>query len=351
MNEELHPDLRTMAGSNSYKLVAQQVDTDQVAIMYSLGPWLVGMCLDLFLQGILTSQFFNYYAWYGKSDTWKFTTGVGALVVMTTLKTIQAFTIVWVQDIVYFDDLNSALQMRFSVWYQMGNAIMVALIAFYVQCYFCYRLWAISTRYWVVAPILFLYVFSVGAAAGATYYTVLADPRLGHWLSVHYATVFVGDVLLAVAMAYFLLRTKKRVLPQTKNLLDSLIRLTFQTAAPAVVVALLNLIFIFLPDPYVRGISSAFIQPLPKLYAISMMWTLNARRDIRINSSSLSIYTSPNYAHDFPSPTFPRSPRFTHELPMNSFQVSGSSMLFTDTDSTKQGQTTSTTAGDNVSCL
>ncbi|KAK0493208.1 hypothetical protein EDD18DRAFT_1040886, partial [Armillaria luteobubalina] len=265
--------------------------------MYSLGPWLVGMCLDLFLQGILTSQFFNYYAWYGKSDTWKFTTGVGALVVMTTLKTIQVSdhhysTIVWVQDIVYFDDLNSALQMRFSVWYQMGNAIMVALIAFYVQCYFCYRLWAISTRYWVVAPILFLYVFSVGAAAGATYYTVLADPRLGHWFTHHLSdlaplTFFVvGDVLLAVAMAYFLLRTKKRVLPQTKNLLDSLIRLTFQTAAPAVVVALLNLIFIFLPDPYVRGISSAFIQPLPKLYAISMMWTLNARRDIRINSSS-----------------------------------------------------------------
>ncbi|KAK0226698.1 hypothetical protein IW262DRAFT_1457949 [Armillaria fumosa] len=356
-----------MASSNPGKLVVQQAHTNQATVMYSLGPWLVGMCLDLFLQGILTSQFFNYYAWYGKSDTWKFTTAVGALAVMTTLKTIQALyayfsfysyranhhrsTIVWVQDIVYFDDLNSALQMRFSVWYQMGNAIMVALIAFYVQCYFCYRLWAISTRYWVVAPILFLYVFSVGAATGATYYTVLADPRSGHWLSVHYATVFVGDVLLAVAMAYFLLCTKKRVLPQTKNLLDSLIRLTFQTAAPAVIVALLNLIFVFLPDPYVKGISSAFIQPLPKLYAISMMWTLNARRDIRITSSSLSVYTSPNYAHDFPSPTFPRSPRFTHEIPMNSFQVSRSSMLFTDTDSTKQVQTTSTTAGDNVSCL
>ncbi|KAK0196177.1 hypothetical protein F5146DRAFT_1133664 [Armillaria mellea] len=342
-----------MAGSNPRLLVTQQVRTDQEAIMYSLGPWLVGMCLDLFLQGILTSQFFNYYAWYGKSDTWKFTTAVGALAVMTTLKTIQALyaAIVWMQDIVYFDDLNSALQMRFSVWYQMGNAIMVAFIALYVQCYFCYRLWAISTRYWVVSPILFLYVFSVGAAAGATYFTVLADPRLGHWLSVHYATVFVGDVLLAIAMAYFLLRTKKRVLPQTKNLLDSLIRLTFQTATPAVIVALLNLIFVFLPDPYVKGISSAFIQPLPKLYAISMMWTLNARRDIRITSSGLSIYTSPNYTRDFPSPTFPRSPVFTHGIPMNSFQVSGSSMLFTDTDSTKQGQTASITAADNVSCL
>ncbi|SJL14136.1 uncharacterized protein ARMOST_17591 [Armillaria ostoyae] len=340
-----------MAGSNPGKLVTQQAHTDQEAVIYSLGPW-----------------FFNYYAWYGKSDTWKLTAGVGALAVMTTLKTIQALyaffsffsccadhhgsAIVWVQDIVYFNDLNSALQMRFSVWYQMGNPIMVAFIAFYVQCYFCHRLWAISsTRYWVVSPILFLYVFSLGAAAVATYYIALADPRLGYWLSVHYATVFVGDVLLAVALAYFLLRTKKRVLPQTKNLFDSLIRLTFQTAVPAVIVALLNLIFIFLPDPYVKGISSAFIQPLPKLYAISMMWTLNARRDIRINSSSLSIYTSPNYAHNFPSPTFPRSPRFTHEIPMNRFQTSGSSMLFTDADSTKQGQTTSTTAGDNVSCL
>ncbi|KAG7450026.1 uncharacterized protein BT62DRAFT_886931 [Guyanagaster necrorhizus] len=293
--------------------------------MYTLGPWLVGMCLDIFLQGILTSQFFNYYAWYGKSDTWKFTVGVGALAVMTSLKTIQAdhhgSAIVWMQDIVYFNDLDSALQMMFFVWYQMGNAIMVAFIAFYVQCYFCYRLWAVSRRCWVVSPILFLFVFSLGTAAAATYYIVLADLRLEHWLSVHYATAFVGNVLLAVAMAYFLLHTKKCVLPETMNMLDSLVRLTFQTTTPAVVVALLNLIFIFLPYPYVKSISSSFIQPLPKLYAISMMWTLNARRDIRIASSSLSIYTSRSYAHDLPSPTFPRSPRFTHEIPMNSFQV------------------------------
>ncbi|KAK0212156.1 hypothetical protein DFS33DRAFT_1279558 [Desarmillaria ectypa] len=340
-----------MAGSNLSKLLNQQGHTDREAVMYSLGPWLVGMCLDLFLQGILTSQFFNYYAWYGKSDTWKFTIGVGALAVMTTLKTTQAFAIVWVQDIVYFNDLNSALQTSFVVWYQMGNAIMVAFIGFYVQCYFCYRLWVISTRYWVISPILFLYAFSLGAAAAATYYIALADPRLEHWLSAHYASVFVGDVLLVVAMAYFLLSTKKRALPQTKNLFDSLVRLTFQTATPAVIIALLNLIFVFLPHPYMRSISSAFIQPLPKLYAISMMWTLNARRDIRIASSSLSIYASRNYAHNFPSPTSLRSPRFTHEIRMNSFQTSGSSMMFPDTDFCEARPGYSTTAGDSVSCL
>ena len=39
-------------------------------------------------------------------------------------------------------------------------------------------------------------------------------------------------------------------------------------------------------------ISTAFNQPLPKLYAISMMWTLNARKEIRTVRARLNSPTS-----------------------------------------------------------
>lgn len=87
-------------------------------------------------------------------------------------------------------------------------------------------------------------------------------------------------------------------------MINALVRLTFSTAAPAAVwcvlylsrrefqltgslrSAMFNLIFSQVFDGHVALVSSAFNQILPKLYAISMMWTLNSRRTIRVAHSS-----------------------------------------------------------------
>ncbi|KAK0463000.1 uncharacterized protein EV420DRAFT_1149170 [Desarmillaria tabescens] len=191
----------------------------------TLGPWLVGLCLDLILQGVLTSQFSNYYSWYGGTDGYRFTAAVGILAVITTLKSIQCFVIVWVQQIVHFDDFDSASNMRNTAWYERCNTLFVALIALYVQFYFCYRLYTISKLWWIVTPILFLYLFAVGCVSAAVHY--ISDSQgsgqLAPWLSAHYAIVFAGDVLLAGTTAYFLLKTKKNVLPQTVGMINALV--------------------------------------------------------------------------------------------------------------------------------
>ncbi|KAK0445461.1 hypothetical protein EV421DRAFT_321544 [Armillaria borealis] len=249
------------------------------AAVYSLGPWLVGMCIDMLLQGALFTQFANYFAWYGSTDGYKLTLSVAILALITTLKSVQV-AIVWTQQITYFYNMQNALNMRFFVWYQIGNPLIVSLISLYVQSYFCYRLYVVSKRWWVVTPVLVLYLFSVGSVAVATYYIARSDPKLGRWLAVHYATIFASDVILAGTTAYFLLKTRKLVLPHTTGVINALIRLTFQTATPAVICTTFNLVFTYLPGPYDKGISSAFIQALPKVYAVSMMWTLNARRAI-----------------------------------------------------------------------
>ncbi|KAK0240534.1 hypothetical protein EDD85DRAFT_825640 [Armillaria nabsnona] len=250
------------------------------AALYSLGPWLVGMCIDMLLQGALFTQIANYFTSYGSTDGYKLTLSVAILALITTLKSVQAFAIVWTQQITHFYNLQSALNMRFFVWYQIGNPLIVSLISLYVQSYFCYRLYAVSKRWWIVTPVLVLYLFSVGSVAVATYYIAHSDPKLGRWLAVHYATIFASDVMLAGTTAYFLLKTRKLVLPHTTGVINALIRLTFQTATPAVICTTFNLVFTYLPGPYDKGISSAFIQALPKVYAVSMMWTLNARRAI-----------------------------------------------------------------------
>ncbi|KAK0213625.1 hypothetical protein IW262DRAFT_1410535 [Armillaria fumosa] len=268
------------------RFMASMTDEEHQEALFFLGPWLVGLCLDLFLQGIVSSQFSNYYSWYGKTDGIGLKVAVGVLAIATSLKSIQCFAIVWIQLIDNFLDLQTAVNMRFVTWYQIGNPLMVAFIGFYVQMYFCYRLWVVSKLWWVPLPIISLFLFALIAAMVVTHYLAIFDPKLASWLSAHYATVFVADLLLCSSTAYFLLKTKKNVLPQTVGLINALIRLTFQTAAPAVLCALLNLIFVYLHSDETKSVSNAFIQALPKLYAVSMMWTLNSRRSIRVSHGS-----------------------------------------------------------------
>ncbi|KAJ6595231.1 Tubulin/FtsZ, GTPase domain-containing protein [Mycena vulgaris] len=65
------------------------------------------------------------------------------------------------------------------------------------------------------------------------------------------------------------------------NLSTLLVQVVSSTAAPAAFCAMLNLIFSQV-NPGGTGITSiAFNMALPKLYAVSMLWTLNARRTIR----------------------------------------------------------------------
>ncbi len=55
---------------------------------------------------------------------------------------------------------------------------MVSLISLYVQSYFCYRLHAVSKKWWIVTPVLVLYLFSVGSVAVAVLFRRESDVGL-----------------------------------------------------------------------------------------------------------------------------------------------------------------------------
>ncbi|KAJ7456062.1 hypothetical protein FB451DRAFT_1407399 [Mycena latifolia] len=251
-----------------------------------LGPWLVGTCIDLLLQGVLCCQFVNYFTYY-RDDKTSMKIAVAVLVLMTVLKSIHAFAVVWIQNVVYFGDLQGAILLNYTTWWQSGTPLMVAIIGFYVQSYFCFRLWVISEKWSVVAPIATLFLFAFLSICVGTYFISTAnDVQIGMWFAAHLSSVFAGDVIMAFTTAYFLLKSKKDVLPQTVGLISALVRLTFQTAAPAALCAMFNLVFSQV-NPGGSGITStAFNEALPKLYAVSMMWTLNARRTIRATHGS-----------------------------------------------------------------
>jgi len=252
--------------------------------MFILGPWLIGCFLDILLQGILFGQFNQYFV-NCSSDKLVTRLVVLGLAIITTLKTVHSFASSWILFILNFKDLIGAITLNYTAWWLSGSGLMVASIGIYVQTFFCHRLWVISNKnYWFVVPIAIVLLFAYVSICLATYYIskgVEAGPNIATWFAAHLSSVFAGDLLITMSTAYFLLRSRRGVLPHTAGIVNALVRLAFQTAAPAALCAMLNLIFSQIYTGDNKLISSAFNQSLAKLYAFSMMWTLNARSELR----------------------------------------------------------------------
>ncbi|KAJ7871754.1 hypothetical protein B0H13DRAFT_2349780 [Mycena leptocephala] len=271
---------------------------EEILVKFFLGPWLIGSCLDLVLMGVLSCQFVNYYNWY-PDDGRGLRITVAILCLLNLLKSAECFASLWIFLINHFGDIQYDLQLSATGWWDTANPLMVAILDFYVQCYFCTRLWAVSKRWWVVTPIFILFVFALFSMVIGTYFiATLQEQQVTDWFAAHLSSVFAGDVILSAATAYFLIKTKKSVIStQTAELIRSLIRLTFQTATPAALVAMFNLIFSQMyrtNHPLLGYVEIAFNQVLPKVYAISMMYTLNVRRTIRTRASGSRVSGSRN---------------------------------------------------------
>ncbi|KAJ7899437.1 hypothetical protein B0H13DRAFT_2337078 [Mycena leptocephala] len=256
---------------------------------FFLGGWDLAICADLVLQGIVFAQIAHYTTLYGQ-DFLALRAFVAVLLLITTLKSAHGLAILWTQNVEYFMNLTAALSMFTNTWTTEVNLALDAFIAFYVQLFFCRRLWVISRNVYIVGVVFTLFVFALIAAIVSCVFTFAGQVKNVTWIEIHLATVFAGDVLLCSSTIYFLLFHSKHAPPETAGVLNSITKLTFQSAAPAAVCALISLVGTVAWD---RKTPNAYVMlaiiannALPKLYAISAMWTLNSRRRIRQAHSS-----------------------------------------------------------------
>ncbi|KAF7373096.1 hypothetical protein MSAN_00517400 [Mycena sanguinolenta] len=217
-------------------------------IYYVLGGWFIGSSVVMLLEGILIAQVSNYYSWYTE-DSLAMKTAVAVLFLLTVLKTIQGFAITWINSILYTQDPAGTTALN-KEWYQVVNIPLCAsqswkarrdthslylrgaLIAAYVQTYYCYRLWKLSGRWWYVAPLVT--VMLVGLVAAIITGSVIAKSgKSSNWFAVHVSCTFATDVLITGASTFFLLKARQKALSRTRKLISNLIKLCCQTALPA----------------------------------------------------------------------------------------------------------------------
>ncbi|KAF8143259.1 hypothetical protein K438DRAFT_1994071 [Mycena galopus ATCC 62051] len=241
----------------------------------------LGICADLILQGIIFTQIAHYTTLYEK-DALALRAFVAVLLIITTLKSVHGLVILWIQNVEYFMNLNAALSMSTDSWPTEASS----------GEFICAKpnpntdpIQVISKNIYIVGLVVGLFVFALVAAIVSSVLTFTGQVKNITWIEIHMGTVFVGDVLLCGSTIYFLSYHSKHASPETAGMLNSITKLTFQSAAPAVVCALITLVGTVAwnrttPNAYVM-LAIIANNVLPKLYAISAMWTLNCRRSIR----------------------------------------------------------------------
>ncbi|KAJ6503888.1 hypothetical protein C8R45DRAFT_1091655 [Mycena sanguinolenta] len=267
-------------------------------IYYVLGGWFIGSSFVMLLEGVLITQarsfVANYYSIY-EDDGLRLKLTVAGLLVLTVLKTIQSFAITWLNSIIYMQDPAGTLALE-KEWYQIINIPLGALIAAYVQTYYCYRLWKLSGRWFYVAPLFTVLVLGLVSAI-ITASVIAESGHSSNWFAIHVSCTFATDVLITAASTYFLLKAREKALSHTRKLIGGLIKICCQTALPATAATLLMLICSriggkSLKPQATNSIILVLLDTVPFIYANCMLYILNTRRSLRSAETSAGIGNS-----------------------------------------------------------
>ncbi|KAJ7314619.1 hypothetical protein DFH08DRAFT_895085 [Mycena albidolilacea] len=262
----------------------------------TLGAWDLAVSLCLFLQGVLCAQFVHYMSLNKRDSIWM-KLFVAGLALMTTLKSLQSLAIMWIQNVTMFEDREAGSNIWHKHWVWEITFMLEAVPAFYVQMFFCRRLWAISGNTYLVIVCITLFLFGLISGVVTTFYLFTNTVEFtARWGGGHLAVVLCGDLLLTGSTICYLLRHLHQCALSrgpAATILSRLRRLTLQSAAPAALCVLINFVGNMRLNatswtPALAMINVIANMVLPQLYAWSAMWTLNSRAEICLAAEGCS---------------------------------------------------------------
>ncbi|KAG8847135.1 hypothetical protein FRB91_012066 [Serendipita sp. 411] len=264
-----------------------------------IAPWIMGTFADFFLQGILAAQTTHYFTYRdAEGQTRRFAWLVIVLTIMCLVKSAQNVAIVWNTVITNFANPDVSLMLVATNWVHYTTSLSTGIIAIYVQSFFVYRYWMLTKRWYIcLVMVLGMTVSFIGSVLVIVYIPKLLHQTVKMWSLVHFVAAIVVDGLITACTAWHLNKRKSNI-QTTADMIDRLVRMTWQSALPPTICVLLNLVI--LESRPIELTHIAFNMVLPKLYAISLLYTLNVRNEIRndrTTSQNPSSGTHPNLTH------------------------------------------------------
>ncbi|KIJ36363.1 hypothetical protein M422DRAFT_34327 [Sphaerobolus stellatus SS14] len=257
-----------------------------------LGPPLLGQMFMTLLQGILLVQYYDYllYFWNENRSTRYLVHGAAAL---CTLKFAYISWFVWDRYVVHYGDWDKLLEIApLTVPLAISGTIPNAVC----QVFYIVRCWSLSHNWFFLVPAVLSLLLAIGGGAAQTWgaamvyhgqfqgFTLIVDAS-----NVSLASGLTCDVFITAFTCYYLIR-RKTGFTQTDGLVGRLMKICIESAAGPTLIALVNLIL------NNRGLSTEwFLLPnivLSQVYGCSLMYTVNARRNVADKSLSAMVVGS-----------------------------------------------------------
>ncbi|GAV99376.1 hypothetical protein LENED_000830 [Lentinula edodes] len=275
----------------------------------------VVLCCILYGAGCMQAWF--YYRKYSKRDSWTVQTLVAAVIICDTCQIGFLYAAVYNYTVTNQGNPLALAKLDPNLIIEL---IFSGMIAFLVQHFYCYRIYALSKSRLLSG---FVSLTSLGSLVTLYYfigvvlsqYTELAqlallDVRLGftfYFIKLTYAqnVSIVTNVLgivsdLAITfLMIFLLQRSKTGFKNTTDVLNRLIVFTFNTGIPTSLCSIVTLILL-------EGVPGTFIYifvyvSMGRFYTNCLLVTLNSRDYIRQGLNSDLTSTNENYALSIPN--------------------------------------------------
>ncbi|EIN08514.1 hypothetical protein PUNSTDRAFT_134892 [Punctularia strigosozonata HHB-11173 SS5] len=245
-----------------------------------LGSWLMGCLFSMLLQGVVLAQASHYVECYRK-HTRTSHCFVSIVALLNTLRTVQSIAIIWNQSITDFGDYDAVAR---SPWYLETQPLLTELIGFVVQTYFAMRVARmVPRRKWLIlVPILLCMLVALGGGIAMTVviFTMHGAPDKVTEnkipVVINLSGTLAADSIITGTIVVVLWRSQTAL--DGHNVIDRLIAVTWTSAAPPFLCALLNLVLYVSMSQ--RSVWFVFFNlTLSYLYSVSMMYTINSRPD------------------------------------------------------------------------
>ncbi|KZP27535.1 hypothetical protein FIBSPDRAFT_1040088 [Athelia psychrophila] len=244
-------------------------------------PWgviLIGVFISLVLYGIIVAQVFTYYQYSEKDPLWQ-KVFVGILFSLDSLS--SALAMAWMYQLL-IDNWGNIVAFESGDWLLGSDPMVAGVVAFMVQLFFAWRIHIIAGQplltMGIVACSFATLCGGIGTGIAVLWvknYALFASfrPIAIVWL----ISATVGDISITVALTYHL-RRRKGTFAATDRMLDRIVQLTIQNGLLTALVSIVDMtLYLSTPIPY--HIALSFL--MPKLYANTVLSSLNARRSLR----------------------------------------------------------------------
>ncbi|KZV90700.1 hypothetical protein EXIGLDRAFT_837636 [Exidia glandulosa HHB12029] len=236
----------------------------------------IGTLLAMTLYGISLQQMHHYFRTYKQDPAWTKLTVLSVLLIETAMVILD----------IYFLYMSLISQFGFVKTVISGGGVFAAnraltgATATIVQIFFAWRVYVLSRQYIVPAVIVLLSFVGFGGCLALT--VVLAHSRYDAYdmfereAYIWAVSTVAADVVITTAMVWTLSR-RKTGYQGSDDQVDKIIKLTLQTGALCTTWAIIDLALFAAMGRRNSG-HLAFQVTIPKLYALSLMATLNSRK-------------------------------------------------------------------------